>query len=136
MKLLTITVLAEAIQRSCAKDTSADPDGWNDENPTWGHCAVAALVIQDWFGGALMRTQAKGSGFDWGHYWNRLPNGLDVDATRRQFPVATTFERFETRTRDQLLDPTTNPKNAKTKERYQTFRKRVDRELQKRGYFL
>lgn len=133
-KVLTVSVVAEAIIRSCAKDTSADPDGWTEENPTWGHCAVAALVLQDWFGGGLIHTRTTGSGFRRNHYWNRLPGGFDVDATREQFPPWTTFAGFEERTRDQLLDSSRNPKNAETRERYLLFRKRVDENLKKAIY--
>ena len=52
------------------------------ENPAWGQCAVTALVVQDAFGGDLLRAMVEGVS----HYWNRLPDGSEVDLTRQQFP--------------------------------------------------
>ncbi len=62
-------------------ETSSDPSGWSPDNRAWGQCAVTALVVQDRFGGVLLRTVNEGAS----HYWNRLPNGDEVDLTRDQF---------------------------------------------------
>jgi hypothetical protein len=62
-------------------ETSADSEGWTPENPSWGQCAITALVLQDLFGGDLLRSTVNGVS----HYWNRLPDGSEVDITLRQF---------------------------------------------------
>lgn len=55
---------------------------WDSECPELNQCAVTALVIQDLFGGELLRCPTKkGSS----HYWNLLPNGEEVDLTINQF---------------------------------------------------
>jgi hypothetical protein len=61
--------------------TSAD-ENWTPDNPALGQCAVTALIIQDLLGGQLLR----GMFGDVSHYWNLLPDGTQVDATRDQFP--------------------------------------------------
>lgn len=35
----------------CTKETSAHPEGWTPDNPTWGHCAVVAVMAERVFGG-------------------------------------------------------------------------------------
>lgn len=61
--------------------TSSDPLGWRPERPAHGQCAVTALVMQDLLGGVLLRTVNEGVS----HYWNRLPDGTELDLTRSQF---------------------------------------------------
>ncbi len=71
----------------CDKETSLDPDNWTVENPFWGHCAAVAMLVQDIFGGELLRASLEGTEFSQmrSHYWNRLPDGTEVDFTRFQF---------------------------------------------------
>ena len=48
-----------------------------------GQCAVTALLVQDLFGGELVRAvMPDGSS----HYWNRLYRVGDIDLTRAQYP--------------------------------------------------
>ncbi len=78
----TINTVAEA-------DTSADPTGWTAENPLWGHCAVVTLLAPDYYGGELVRGDLshnlKYANLR-SHYWNRLPDGQEVDFTASQYP--------------------------------------------------
>jgi len=62
-------LLAETLERAWSRETSADPEQWTPDNPAWGQCAVTALVVQDGFGGELVRATVD----DASHYWNRLP---------------------------------------------------------------
>lgn len=122
----SIEDLGRALECSWSKQTSADPDVWSADNPAWGQCAVTALVVQDYFGGDLLRVQASGPGFpSWGHYWNRLPSGLVVDFTQRQFPLGTDFAQLQVRERSALLDPKINPLNVGTAKRYEILRNAV-----------
>jgi hypothetical protein len=61
--------------------TSADSDGWRPDNPSWGQCAITALVVQAMCGGEFLRSTVGGIS----HYWNRLPDGREVDLTIQQF---------------------------------------------------
>ncbi|MBI5003919.1 hypothetical protein HZC00_02405 [Candidatus Kaiserbacteria bacterium] len=66
----------------CVHDTSADPVGWSEESPLWGHCAVIALLIQEVYGGTIYRQSLKGiEGFEHfgSHYSNVLHGGLEAD---------------------------------------------------------
>ena len=50
-------------------DTSFAPADWSPDNPAFGQCAVTALIVQDLFGGELLRACIAGGS----HYWNLLP---------------------------------------------------------------
>jgi hypothetical protein len=63
----------------CA-ETSFWADEWTPERPSFGQCAVAALLVHDRFGGEMLRTVNEGVI----HYWNRV-DGIDCDLTRDQF---------------------------------------------------
>ena len=78
--------LLDAIRCSWGRDTSYEPDVWSLDNPAWGQCAVTSLVIQDYFGGNLLRvTDGHAT-----HYWNRV-DGVDIDLTLMQFPSTPTW---------------------------------------------
>ncbi len=72
--------LQQAIRSAWCQETSADL-AWSTENPSLGQCAVTALIVQDFMGGVLMRAEVTGGS----HYWNRLPDGTELDLTRDQF---------------------------------------------------
>lgn len=116
---ISIELLNQALERAWNPATGADPEHWSPDNSAWGQCAVTALVVQDYFGGELLRVQASGLGFNWGHYFNRLPSGLVVDFTHRQFPLGTDFAQLQVRERSALLDPKVNPANVETAYRYE-----------------
>lgn len=70
----------------CFQDTSFDPDRWHEKNPLWGQCVVAALLVQDIFGGNLVCVWIP-SGI---HFLNEISlnnNGhwVWVDSTQDQF---------------------------------------------------
>ena len=74
--------LRRELQQHWRADTSFWPDAWTPDRPSFGQCAVTALLVHDRFGGELLRTMNQGVL----HYWNRL-DGVDVDLTRDQFEV-------------------------------------------------
>ena len=95
-----------ALLRSCwAKETSDTPSAWTGKNPAFGQCAVTALIVQDVFGGSLVRCLARipGTTNRSSHFANILPNGRRVDLTRQQFPTGTKFGPGEERTRQYVL---------------------------------
>ena len=53
---------------------------WSAENPANGQCNVTAAVIQDLFGGEILRTRYP----DFWHYYNRI-NGHRCDLSDSQF---------------------------------------------------
>ncbi len=84
---LSHDALLEILRQTCEKDTSADPKGWSHLNPLWGHCAVASLVVQNIFGGKLLRVSLENTPFEFmrSHYFNELPDKSSIDFTQEQF---------------------------------------------------
>jgi hypothetical protein len=109
--------LAEAIRHSWSAETTVDCN-WSSNQPSKGQCAVTALVVQDYFGGAILRATVSGVS----HYWNRLSNGTIIDLTRDQFSSFDPTE-IEPRTRRYILS------YAATAARYRILSERVRRRL-------
>lgn len=80
---MDLETLRNELRQVWSAETSSSPEQWSPSNPAWGQCAVTALIIQDNFGGELLRCQINGIS----HYWNRLPDGTEVDFTKEQFPT-------------------------------------------------
>lgn len=85
---MDLETLAEALRASWGPDTCAPEDvpQWSASNPARGQCATTAVVVHDYLGGTLVRGEVLVSGVrvDF-HWWNRLPDGSEVDLTREQF---------------------------------------------------
>jgi hypothetical protein len=129
-----IALLKRAFAYCWSAETSSDPEGWTPQNPAYGHCAVASLVVQAVLGGELLRYGLTGTPFEHlrSHYRNRLPDGTIVDFTEDQFggqvPV---LPEPVVRAREEVLDAVKYPK---TVERYELFSKRVVEWLDKFFY--
>ena len=94
-----VALLASTLRTRWSAATSVDEKAWSADNPAWGQCAVTSLVVQDRFGGCLLRARFNGTT----HYWNRLPSGEEVDLTREQFGAVADFPEGEERDRDYVL---------------------------------
>lgn len=117
-----IFMLTETMKRAWCRDTSASPDRWTEARPSIGQCAVTALVVQDLFGGILLRT----TNFGESHYLNELSDGENVDLTIDQFDDWA-FTDFEERPREYLLG------NLNTLQRYSLLLTRFSSEAQHLG---
>ncbi|MDT0444566.1 YunG family protein [Streptomyces johnsoniae] len=85
-----LLALDKALRSSWAADTCSPDDlaraGWQADNPSWGHCDITALLVNDIFGGNLMLGDVHRGGERQGfHWWNLLPSGVELDLTREQF---------------------------------------------------
>ncbi|WP_380668758.1 YunG family protein [Saccharopolyspora griseoalba] len=80
--------MERAIRASWGADTCAPEDVpyWHPGNPARGQCGTTALVLNDLFGGVLVRGDVRRGG-EWAdyHWWNRFGDGLELDLTREQF---------------------------------------------------
>lgn len=88
MSRLNLRSLEYSLLLVCDRETSQDPDNWTKDNPLWGHCAVVALIVQNNFGGELLRASLEHiptMAHMRSHYYNRLPDGTVCDLTKRQF---------------------------------------------------
>jgi len=77
---LNISDLQVALIHSWNADTAFGE--WSPECPPLNQCAVTALVVQDLFGGDLLRCEMTNGD---SHYWNRLSDGMEIDLTESQF---------------------------------------------------
>ncbi len=99
------------------RQTSYDPVGWSSRNRGWGQCAVTALIVQDLFGGVVLRGFVNGIE----HYWNRLPNEEEVDLTRTQFANVREVVSVAPASREFILaSPSTAGRYAELKRRVST----------------
>lgn len=96
---MSIRDLRSILEPAWSSETSADPERWSPENPAWGQCAVTALIVQELYGGTLVRTKVGNIS----HYWNVLPSGEEVDLTRDQFNEPDLQLSGELRTREYVL---------------------------------
>jgi hypothetical protein len=91
----TLADVEAAIRAAWSIDTCdpVDVADWTPNNPARGQCGVTALTLHDLFGGDLLLAEVHhADGTRQGvHYWNRLPNGLEIDLTRTQFQNAETI---------------------------------------------
>lgn len=102
---------------------------WNKQNPSLGQCAITALIVNDFFGGKIMRCMTSSGS----HYYN-LINGELFDLTVEQFlGDIPQYEEGEERTRQYLLS------NEDTKKRYEKLLynlKQLMRQLQNKQFKL
>ncbi|MFC4909104.1 YunG family protein [Actinomadura gamaensis] len=91
MRTLMLDDISEALRAGWGADTCSPDDvaraPWTAGNPSWGHCDITSLVVNDFFGGRLVRgevrtAEGESAGF---HWWNLLDSGLELDLTRDQF---------------------------------------------------
>jgi hypothetical protein len=100
-------------------------DKWNEENPSIGQCAITALIVNDFFGGKIMRCMSPTGS----HYYNDL-DGSIVDLTVEQFQgEMPDYEHGEERTREYLLG------NNDTKSRYLLLKDNLDKNINRKEVF-
>ena len=94
---------------------------WDESNPSLGQCAITALIVNDYYGGKIMRCMASSGS----HYYNMIENEL-VDLTVEQFlGEIPEYEKGEERTREYLLG------NEDTKSRYLLLNKNLKSVIEK-----
>ena len=87
-------------------------DEWGEDNPYIGQCAITALIVNDFYGGKIMRCMSSTGS----HYYN-LIDGRIVDLTVSQFlGEIPDYVNGEERTREYLLE------NNDTRNRYNMLR--------------
>lgn len=119
----TLEGLQNRLRKAWKADTSLFQDDWSPKNPAVGQCAVTALVVQDCFGGGLLRGRTpQGT-----HYWNRLANGQEVDLTAEQFDLQPVISDVEPRSREYVLS------FPSTKVRYERLLANLSRPLRPRS---
>ncbi|WP_019872604.1 YunG family protein [Salinispora oceanensis] len=86
--MVNVELLRPVFQTAWGPDTCDPHDlaNWRPENPARGQCGTTTLVAQELLGGELVLGEVHVEGVKTGyHWWNRLPDGTDVDLTIGQF---------------------------------------------------
>lgn len=91
--LITMTAFAtpidlyRALASVWAADTASPAEGWSATTPARNHCSVTSLVVQDHFGGEILKTATSGGA----HFYNSI-GGRRWDLTVSQFAEPIPFE--------------------------------------------
>lgn len=102
--------LKELLYRAYSYDTCSPglKPSWSINNPSLGQCAITTLIVNDFFGGKIMRCMTSTGSY----YYNLIEDEI-VDFTKEQFlGEIPQYENGEERTREYLLS------NEDTKNRY------------------
>ena len=126
---LSLEILAKSLRSSWNADTARAPSKWSESNPARGQCVISSLIIQDYFGGELVRFNVTGENIDETHFCNLLDGEVLIDTTVSQYqtPVSQTrkpekLDGFAS-TRERLLA------DEDTLRRYTLLKSRVDSHL-------
>ena len=114
---MDLEALENALRKSWGEDTCYPPmrAAWSEKNPAYGQCHCTVLVVNDFFGGKILKYLFKDGT---GHYSNYI-DGREVDFTRCQFDANEVFPEPE------LIER----KDTKDSKEYFLLKKRVDRLL-------
>ena len=74
--ILRMTWCKEIAYPSCQAE-------WVSSDPSYGQCAITAMLVYDMFGGTIHRIRVDGGGT---HYFNKI-NGHYIDLTIEQFDL-------------------------------------------------
>lgn len=113
------------VLRKCWSKETAYPScqkEWVPKDPTYGQCAITAMLVYDMFGGTIHRIRVEGGGT---HYFNKI-EGRYVDLTREQFDLYNIPVNYEP---NEQMDRQYCGKNADTKKRYDLLVRNVSEYL-------
>ena len=116
--------ITSALQKSWSADTAFDPLDWSMKNKARGQCVVSSLVVQDYFGGELIKYEVNEGSLHETHYMNKLDNGTVIDTTQSQYTKPVNLRQahancgnFKSLREKRLADPSTASRYAILKQR-------------------
>ena len=123
---MDIKTLKFALLNSWNKDTCYPPmeKDWSSKNPAYGQCYVTALIVNDYFGGKILKAKFEDGT---GHFWN-LIDDKEIDLTRSQFDKNEIISKPTIRSREEIQ---ANPKYKEYNRRYLILKTRVEEFLNK-----
>jgi len=138
---IPLVELQYLLKKSCREDTAYKPDSWSATNPLFGHCAVIALIAEDFFGGKIKRgifpkEWQKGFHSKF-HYWNELEGGLIADFSQGQFPLEFPCADFVKGKLGVVVNKKRNEflRHGNVQDRYKKLRHRLDSNLKSNPLF-
>ena len=122
----TLNDLYKVLRESWCKETAypSCQKEWNKEDPSYGQCAITAMLVNNMFGGSIHRIRVAGGGT---HYFNKI-NGVFVDLTSEQFELYNIPVDYEN---NEEIDRQYCGKNADTKKRYDLLVKKISNVINK-----
>lgn len=118
--LVTLGDLYAILRKAWCRETAypACQAEWVESDPSYGQCAITAMLVQDMFGGTIHRIRVRGGGT---HYFNKI-DGHYIDLTVEQFDlynIPVSYEPNEEMPREHC------EKNADTAKRYHLLIERI-----------
>lgn len=110
-----------AVLRECWCKETAYPScqaEWVSNDPTYGQCAITAMLVYDMFGGTIHRIRVDGGGT---HYFNQI-DGHYIDLTIEQFDLYNIPVSYEP---NEEMDRKYCGKNADTQKRFELLIRRI-----------
>lgn len=119
-KQVTLDDLYEILRKAWCKETAypACQEEWVKTDPSYGQCAITAMIVQDIFGGTIHRIGASGEGT---HYFNKI-NGHYIDLTVEQFDLYNIPVSYEL---NEEMDRSYCGRNEDTAKRYKLLLERI-----------
>ena len=102
---------AETAYKSCQNE-------WIASDPSYGQCAITAMLVHDMFGGSIHRIRVDGGGT---HYFNKI-DGHYIDLTREQFDLYDIPVKYEP---NEEMKREYCGKNQDTKARYHQLQRNI-----------
>jgi len=125
-KLSTLGDLYGILRRAWSKETAypSCQAEWVESDPSYGQCAVTAMLVYDMFGGSIHRIRVAGGGT---HYFNKI-DGHYIDLTIEQFDLYNIPVSYEP---NEEMERKYCGKNADTAKRYKLLIERIAAELER-----
>lgn len=119
-KLETLEDLYRILRKAWCKETAYPTcqAEWVPSDPSYGQCAITAMLVHDMFGGSIHRIRVSGGGT---HYFNQI-NGQYIDLTIEQFDLYDIPVSYEP---NEVMDRAYCGRNADTARRYGLLIKRI-----------
>lgn len=113
-------IIAGAVLHDVVEDTDTNigEAEWVQNDPTYGQCAITAMLVYDMFGGTIHRIRVDGGGT---HYFNKI-NGNYIDLTIEQFDLYNIPVSYEP---NEEIDRKYCGKNADTQKRFELLIRRI-----------
>lgn len=122
---MDLNILEKALLKSWSKETSYFPAEWNELNPSFGQCAITALIVNDYFGGDIVWSEAiLPNGQKISHFFNMV-KGKEVDLTHSQFPEGTIVPKGVEKKKDFASTREFMLSSDNTKKRYELLKEKV-----------
>jgi hypothetical protein len=121
---MNITSLKKALVKSWNKNTCYPPmeKEWTEKNPAYGQCYVTALIVNDYFGGKILKAKFNNGT---GHFWNLIED-KEIDLSKSQFDENEVIPKPKIYSREEIESKS---KYEEYNRRYKILKKRVEQFL-------